>query len=79
MGRVPGAGRGGASQTSVKVFGFDGADDVVKLIAEGKIAATGMQFPKLMARTVAEDALENTLASRATGTFSRKRRSPWTW
>jgi ABC-type sugar transport system substrate-binding protein len=43
---------------SVKVFGFDGADDVVKLIAEGKIAATGMQFPKLMARTVAEDAVK---------------------
>ena len=38
----------------VKVFGFDGADDVVKLIAEGKIAATGMQFPKLMARQAAE-------------------------
>ena len=42
----------------VKVFGFDGADDVVKLIAEGKIAATGMQFPKLMARTAAEYADE---------------------
>jgi ribose transport system substrate-binding protein len=40
----------------VKVFGFDGADDVVKLIAEGKIAATGMQFPKIMARTAAESA-----------------------
>jgi ABC-type sugar transport system substrate-binding protein len=40
----------------VKVFGFDGADDVVKLIAEGKIVATGMQFPKLMARTTAESA-----------------------
>ena len=26
----------------VKVFGFDGADDVVKLIAEKKITATGM-------------------------------------
>ena len=38
----------------VKVFGFDGADDVVKLIGEGKIAATGMQFPKLMARQAAE-------------------------
>jgi ribose transport system substrate-binding protein len=35
----------------VKVFGFDGADDVVQLIAEGKITATGMQFPKTMART----------------------------
>ena len=40
----------------VKVFGFDGADDVVKLVAEGKIAATAMQFPKLMARTAAESA-----------------------
>jgi ribose transport system substrate-binding protein len=38
----------------VKVFGFDGADDVVKMIAEGKIAATGMQFPKVMARKSAE-------------------------
>jgi ribose transport system substrate-binding protein len=40
----------------VKVFGFDGADDVVNLIGEGKIVATGMQFPKLMARTAAESA-----------------------
>jgi len=40
----------------VKVFGFDGSEDVVKLIAEGKIVATGMQFPKLMARTAAESA-----------------------
>jgi ABC-type sugar transport system substrate-binding protein len=38
----------------VKVFGFDGADDVVRLIGEGKIVATGMQFPKVMARTAAE-------------------------
>jgi ribose transport system substrate-binding protein len=38
----------------IKVFGFDGADEVVELIAEGKIAATGMQFPKTMARTAAE-------------------------
>jgi ribose transport system substrate-binding protein len=42
----------------VKVFGFDGADDVVKSIAEGKITATGMQFPKLMARKSAEFADE---------------------
>ena len=42
----------------VKVFGFDGADDVVKMIAQGKIAATGMQFPKLMARKSAEFADE---------------------
>lgn len=40
----------------VKIFGFDGADDVVKLIAEGKVAATGMQFPKVMAKTAAESA-----------------------
>src|SRR5262249_39931388 len=37
----------------VQVFGFDGADDVVRLIAENKIQATGMQFPKTMARTAA--------------------------
>ena len=40
--------------SQVKVFGFDGADDVVKLIAEKKIAATGMQFPKKMAQQSAE-------------------------
>ena len=39
---------------AVKVYGFDGADDVVKSIAEGKIVATGMQFPKKMARQSAE-------------------------
>lgn len=43
---------------TVKVFGFDGADDVVQRIAEGKIAATGMQFPKTMARMSAEFADE---------------------
>jgi ribose transport system substrate-binding protein len=42
----------------VKVFGFDGADEVVQLIAEGKIAATGMQFPKKMAETAADYADE---------------------
>jgi len=42
----------------VKVFGFDGADDVVKSIAEGKIVATGMQFPKVMAQKAAEFADE---------------------
>lgn len=40
----------------VKVFGFDGADDAVKAVAEGRIAATVMQFPKTMARTAAENA-----------------------
>jgi ribose transport system substrate-binding protein len=43
---------------TVKVFGFDGADDVVQKIAEGKIVATGMQFPKTMARMSAEFADE---------------------
>lgn len=38
---------------NVKVFGFDGAEDVIKSIKDGKIAATGMQFPKIMAETAA--------------------------
>jgi ribose transport system substrate-binding protein len=37
----------------VKVFGFDGAEDVITAISENKITATGMQFPKLMAETAA--------------------------
>jgi len=37
----------------VKVFGFDGAEDVVTSIKDKKIAATGMQFPKVMATTAA--------------------------
>lgn len=41
-------------ERQVKVFGFDGADEVVELIGQGKIAATGMQFPKDMARRAAE-------------------------
>jgi ribose transport system substrate-binding protein len=48
----------------VKVFGFDGADDVVRLIAEKKIEATGMQFPKTMARKSAEFADEYTKGKR---------------
>lgn len=42
----------------IKVFGFDGADDAVKGIADGKIAATVMQFPVLESRTSAEMADE---------------------
>jgi ribose transport system substrate-binding protein len=38
----------------VKVFGFDGAADVIRAIADGEIQATVMQFPKLMAKTAAE-------------------------
>lgn len=45
-------------QDEIKVFGFDGSDDVVRLIKEGKVAATCMQFPKLMAKQSAEFADE---------------------
>lgn len=38
----------------IKVFGFDGADDAIQGVADGKIAATVMQFPILMAQTSAE-------------------------
>ena len=38
---------------SVKVFGFDGAADVIESIQNKKILATGMQFPKVMAKTAA--------------------------
>jgi len=38
---------------NVKVFGFDGAEDVVNSIRDKKILATGMQFPKVMAQTAA--------------------------
>jgi ribose transport system substrate-binding protein len=40
-------------EKNVQVFGFDGAEDVIAAIDEGKIAATGMQFPKVMAYTAA--------------------------
>ncbi len=42
----------------VKVFGFDGAEDVITAISEKKVAATGMQFPKVMAETAAQFADE---------------------
>lgn len=42
----------------IKVFGFDGADEVVQKIKEGKIIATGMQYPKVMAKTAATFAVE---------------------
>jgi ribose transport system substrate-binding protein len=38
----------------ILIYGFDGAADVVNAIKEGKIQATGMQFPKTMAQTAAE-------------------------
>jgi ribose transport system substrate-binding protein len=44
--------------SKVKVFGFDGAEDVITAIGENKVAATGMQFPKVMAETAARFADE---------------------
>jgi len=38
----------------VKVFGFDGSEDAITSIIEGKLTATAMQYPKIVARTVAE-------------------------
>ncbi|MCW0481779.1 D-ribose ABC transporter substrate-binding protein [Gaoshiqia sediminis] len=38
----------------IKVFGFDGSDDAIRAIADGKMAATVMQYPVLMARKSAE-------------------------
>lgn len=42
----------------VKVFGYDGSEDVVKSISEGKIVATVMQYPKVMSRASADYAHE---------------------
>ncbi|MGC3947052.1 MAG: D-ribose ABC transporter substrate-binding protein [Chryseolinea sp.] len=42
-----------AGKTHVRVFGFDGAADVVEAIKEGKIDATGMQFPQQIAEHAA--------------------------
>lgn len=44
--------------SKVKVFGFDGAEDVITAIGENKVSATGMQFPKVMAETAAQYADE---------------------
>lgn len=49
---------GAGKAEEVKVFGYDGAADVIHSIAEGKIIATVMQYPKLMAKTSAEFAHE---------------------
>ena len=49
---------GAGKSEAVKVFGYDGAADVVDSIRDGKIVATVMQYPKLMASTSAEYAHE---------------------
>lgn len=42
----------------VKVFGFDGAGEVIEKIKKGKIVATGLQHPLVMAETAAKYADE---------------------
>ncbi len=49
---------GAGKADEIKIFGYDGSADVVQSIADGKIAATVMQYPKLMAKTSAEFAHE---------------------
>lgn len=38
----------------IKIFGFDGTDEVIQKIKDGEMVATGMQYPKIMAKTAAE-------------------------
>jgi ABC-type sugar transport system substrate-binding protein len=45
---------GAGRASKVKVFGFDGSQDAVDAVAEGKMSATAMQYPTVMASTVAE-------------------------
>ena len=47
-----------AGKTNIKVFGFDGAEDVVESIRSGKIQATAMQFPQTIAESAANYADE---------------------
>jgi ribose transport system substrate-binding protein len=42
----------------VKVIGFDGAEDAINSIKDGKLTATAMQFPKTIAELAATDADE---------------------
>ena len=47
------------------MFGFDGAEDAVDAIKNGKIQATAMQFPQLIAETAAQYADEYFKGKRA--------------
>ena len=40
-------------EDQVKIYGFDGAEDAVNAVKDGKIKATAMQFPKLIAEKAA--------------------------
>ncbi len=42
-----------AGKNKVRVFGFDGAEDVIEAVRSGKIDATAMQFPQLIAEEAA--------------------------
>jgi ABC-type sugar transport system substrate-binding protein len=42
-----------AGKSNVKVFGFDGAEDVIESIRDKKIHATAMQFPQVIAEHAA--------------------------
>jgi ABC-type sugar transport system substrate-binding protein len=45
---------GAGLEGKVKLFGFDGSEDALQAIADGKLTATAMQYPKVMARLVAD-------------------------
>lgn len=47
-----------AGKPNVKVFGFDGSEDAVDAIKNGKVQATSMQFPQVIAQTAANYADE---------------------
>lgn len=47
-----------AGKSHVKVFGFDGSEDAVVAVSEGKLAATAMQYPKEIAEKAATFAHE---------------------
>ncbi|WP_130857133.1 D-ribose ABC transporter substrate-binding protein [Olivibacter jilunii] len=41
-------------QDQIKIYGFDGAEDAVHAVADGRIQATAMQFPKVIAEKAAK-------------------------
>jgi ABC-type sugar transport system substrate-binding protein len=45
---------GSGAGSKVKVFGFDGSQDALDAIVQGRMSATAMQYPKVMAQTAAE-------------------------
>lgn len=45
---------GAGRALTVKVFGFDGSQDAITAISAGKMSATAMQYPQVMAATAAQ-------------------------